>query len=311
MVKNDAALPQKGRKIHAAPDDKIFNFFVVLIVSILFISVLYPMLYILAASFSSANAIYAGKVFIWPVDFGLEGYELVFRNPLVWTGYANTIKYTVIGTAINVSMIMIAAYPLSRRDLPGRNWLMALFTFTMYFGGGMIPNYLLVRDLHILDTTWALVLPGALSVYQMIVARTFLQTNIPVELLQAAQIDSCNDTKFFFLIVMPLSKAIIAVSALFMAVNHWNAYFNAMMYLNTRNKIPLQLVLREILISSEYAASSADLSAMDPELAEAIQRVADVMKYALIVVSFAPIMCFYPFAQKYFMKGVMIGAIKG
>ena len=311
MVKYPASLSPRGTKIRYSLDDKVFYGIVILVVTVLFVTVLYPMLYIVAASFSSANAVYAGKVFIWPVDFGLEGYELVFSNSMVWTGYGNTIKYTVLGTIINVSMIMIAAYPLSRRDMPGRNWLMAVFTFTMYFGGGMIPNYLLVRDLGLLDTTWALVLPGALSVYQMIVARTFLQTNIPVELLQAAQIDGCNDTKFFFSIVLPLSKAIIAVSALFMAVNHWNAYFNAMMYLNTRTKIPLQLVLREILVSSQYAASSADLNAMDPELAEAIQRVADIMKYSLIVISSAPIMLFYPFAQKYFMQGVMIGAIKG
>lgn len=303
---------EKSRqRIKVSRNDKIFYAVLLIAVTLLFVSVLYPLMYIVAASFSSANAVYAGKVFIWPVDFSVEGYRLVFSNPIVWVGYWNTIKYTVLGTLINVFTIMIAAYPLSRSDLPGRNIIMAFFAFTMYFGGGMIPNYLLVRDLGMIDTVWALVLPGALSVYQMIVARTFLQTNIPTELLQAAQIDGCNDTVFFFRIVLPLSKAIIAVTALFMAVGHWNSYFNAIMYLNTREKIPLQLVLREILVASKYAASAEDMAALAPEQREAIQRVADIMKYALIVISSAPIMCFYPFAQKYFMQGVMIGAIKG
>lgn len=310
MVKKTVGISHP-KKIHTSWDDKLFYALVVLIVSLLFISVLYPILHIIACSFSSGNAIYAGKVFVWPVDFGLDGYNLVFSNADVWRGYINTIRYTLLGTFINVTMIMITAYPLSRTDLPGRSWIMELFTFTMYFGGSMIPNYLLVRDLGMLDTTWSLVIPGALAVYQMIVARTFLQTNIPIELLQAAQIDGCNDSKFFFKIVLPLSSAIIAVSALFMAVGHWNSYFNAMMYLNTRSKIPLQLVLREILISSQYTVSSSELTGMSPEDVERIQRVTDIMKYALIIISSVPIMCLYPFAQKYFMKGVMVGAIKG
>ena len=299
------------RKIRHSREDKIFLFIITLMITLLFLSILYPLLYIIAASFSSANALYAGKVFIWPVDFGVEGYGLVFSNRDVWTGYGNTIKYTILGTALNVAVIMGAAYPLARRNLPGRGALMAFFTFTMYFGGGMIPSYLVVRDLGLIDTTWALILPGALSVYHTIVARTFIQNNIPQEMLEAAQIDGCNDIRFFFRIVLPLSKAILAVTALFMAVSHWNAYFNALLYINSRSKVPLQLVLRDILVSSKYTASSQDMAGMDPEMQAAIERMVDTMKYALIVISSAPIMLFYPFAQKYFIKGVMIGSIKG
>ena len=311
MVNHIQLLWARKARMNLPLDDKIFYGITLLLVSILFFTVLYPLLFILAASFSSANAVYAGKVFVWPVEFGIHGYKLVFNNPEVWMGYANTIKYTLLGTLIDVFMIMITAYPMARKELPGRNIFMTFFAFTLFFNGGMIPNYLVVRSLGLIDTIGALVLPGALSVYYMIVARTFIQSNIPNELLQAAQIDGCNDTSFFFRVVIPLSKAIIAVTILFQAVSHWNAFFNAMIYLNTRSKVPLQLVLRDILVASNYAASTKDLSAMDPEMIDAIQRTADIMKYALIVFSSAPIMLFYPIAQKYFIKGVMIGSLKG
>ena len=298
-------------RIRHSKEDTIFNAIVMTVVTLLFLIVLFPLLHIVAASFSSANALYSGKVFIFPDDISLGGYDLVFKNAEFWRSYGNTILYTVVGTLTDVTVIMLCAYPLSRRELPGRNIIMGLLVFTMYFSGGMIPSFLVVRDMGLMDTMWALILPGCLSVYQMIVARTFIQSTIPREMLEAAQIDGCSDARYFVDIVLPLSKAVIAVTCLFRAVVHWNAYFDAMLYINTRAKIPVQLVLRDILIASDYQTSFNDLGMMDPEAAEAIQRTAEIMKYSLIVVSSAPIMLFYPFAQKYFIQGVMIGSVKG
>lgn len=298
-------------RIRHLKEDTIFNAIVMTVVTLLFLIVLFPLLHIVAASFSSANALYSGKVFIFPYDISLGGYDLVFKNAEFWRSYGNTILYTVVGTLTDVTVIMLCAYPLSRRELPGRNIIMGLLVFTMYFSGGMIPSFLVVRDMGLMDTMWALILPGCLSVYQMIVARTFIQSTIPREMLEAAQIDGCSDARYFVDIVLPLSKAVIAVTCLFRAVVHWNAYFDAMLYINTRAKIPVQLVLRDILIASDYQTSFNDLGMMDPEAAEAIQRTAEIMKYSLIVVSSAPIMLFYPFAQKYFIQGVMIGSVKG
>lgn len=298
-------------RIRHSKEDTIFNAIVMTVVTLLFLIVLFPLLHIVAASFSSANALYSGKVFIFPYDISLGGYDLVFKNAEFWRSYGNTILYTVVGTLTDVTVIMLCAYPLSRRELPGRNIIMGLLVFTMYFSGGMIPSFLVVRDMGLMDTMWALILPGCLSVYQMIVARTFIQSTIPREMLEAAQIDGCSDARYFVDIVLPLSKAVIAVTCLFRAVVHWNAYFDAMLYINTRAKIPVQLVLRDILIASDYQTSFNDLGMMDPEAAEAIQRTAEIMKYSLIVVSSAPIMLFYPFAQKYFIQGVMIGSVKG
>ena len=298
-------------RIRHSKEDTIFNAIVMTVVTLLFLIVLFPLLHIVAASFSSANALYSGKVFIFPYDISLGGYDLVFKNAEFWRSYGNTILYTVVGTLTDVTVIMLCAYPLSRRELPGRNIIMGLLVFTMYFSGGMIPSFLVVRDMGLMDTRWALILPGCLSVYQMIVARTFIQSTIPREMLEAAQIDGCSDARYFVDIVLPLSKAVIAVTCLFRAVVHWNAYFDAMLYINTRAKIPVQLVLRDILIASDYQTSFNDLGMMDPEAAEAIQRTAEIMKYSLIVVSSAPIMLFYPFAQKYFIQGVMIGSVKG
>lgn len=298
-------------RIRHSKEDTIFNAIVMTVVTLLFLIVLFPLLHIVAASFSSANALYSGKVFIFPYDISLGGYDLVFKNAEFWRSYGNTILYTVVGTLTDVTVIMLCAYPLSRRELPGRNIIMGLLVFTMYFSGGMIPSFLVVRDMGLMDTMWALILPGCLSVYQMIVARTFIQSTIPREMLEAAQIDGCSDARYFVDIVLPLSKAVIAITCLFRAVVHWNAYFDAMLYINTRAKIPVQLVLRDILIASDYQTSFNDLGMMDPEAAEAIQRTAEIMKYSLIVVSSAPIMLFYPFAQKYFIQGVMIGSVKG
>lgn len=294
-------------KIQLSRDDKIYYAVIHVILAVLLIAIIYPLIYIVSSSFSSASAVAAGKVILWPVDFSLEGYAAVFERNDVLIGYRNTIFYTFVGTFINIAMTMIAAYPLSRRGIPGQALFMFLFTFTMIFNGGMVPNYMLIKDLHMLDTVWAMLMPGAISAYNLMITRTFLQTSIPNELLEAAQIDGCGDTRFFFSIVLPLSKAIIAVLVLFYAIGHWNSYFNGFLYLTNRDLFPLQLFLREILIANTIDTSQI----ADPELAAAKQGLADLLKYSLIIVSTVPVMCLYPFVQKYFVKGVMIGSIKG
>ena len=294
-------------RISASRDDLVYYIISGFIMSVLLVMALYPMVFVLSASFSSGDAVSSGKVILWPVELNLEGYKTVFRNNDILRAYWNTLLYTAVGTLINVSMALITAYPLSRRDLRGRGFLMLIFPCTMFFSGGMIPSYINISNLHLMNTFWVMVLPGALSVYNMIVTRTFIQTSIPYEMLEAASIDGCNDTKYFFSFVLPLSKAIIAVNTLFSAVNHWNAYFNAMIYLNDRDKLPLQNIMRELLVLNEMNLS--DL--VDPEQALLMLNSVAVLKYALIVVATVPILCAYPFAQKYFVKGVMIGSVKG
>ena len=305
MKGNTLAAP--AQKIQYCRQDRIYFIVSGVMLTFLLILVLYPLLFVLAASFSSGSAVTSGKVFLWPVDFSLEGYKAVFNKPDIWSAYFNTFLYTIVGTAINLFMVMMTAYPLSRSNLRGRNVIMLFFTFTMFFNGGMIPLYIQITELHMIDTIWAMVIPGALSVYNMIIARTFIQSNIPNELYEAASIDGCNDVKYFFRMVLPLSKSVMAVVGLFSAVAHWNAYFNAMMYLNTRVKMPLQIILREILIMNQIDLSMVQ----DPELLLQMASLADVLKYSLIVVATAPILCLYPFVQKYFIKGVMIGSLKG
>lgn len=302
MAKKD-----NSTKINISASDR--NYYIVsgIVLSIILLAVLYPLIYVLSASFSDGAAVTSGQVVLWPVDFSLEGYKAVFEYPEVWNSYLNTIFYTVVGTFINICMVFMAAYPMSRPNLKGRNAIMMIFTFTMFFNGGMIPMFILICDLNMYDTIWALLIPGALSVYNMIIARTFIQSNVPNELYEAASIDGCGDGRFFFTMVLPLSKALVAVIGLFSAVTHWNAYFNAMMYLSNRSLIPLQIILREILIMNQFDPSTVS----DPELALQLATLADVLKYSLIVVATVPILCVYPFIQKYFVKGVMIGSIKG
>jgi putative aldouronate transport system permease protein len=296
-----------ARKIKYSASDRIYFGISGFLLTFVLILVSYPLIYVLSASFSSGSAVSSGKVLLWPVDFTLEGYLAVFKNKDIVGAYLNTIFYTLAGTALNVTMVMTCAYALSRRTLKGRNVFMFIFTFTMFFGGGLIPFYILLKDLGILNTRLAMIVPGALSVYNMIIARTFIQSSIPHELLEAAKMDGCSDFRYFFSIVLPLSKAVIAVIALFSMVGHWNAYFNALMFLNERTLYPLQIILREILIMNQYDPTMV----IDPELQAANAQVAAVLKYALIVVATVPILCVYPFIQKYFVKGVMIGSLKG
>ena len=295
------------RNMKTTFEDRVYYTIVYTISFLLLISVLYPMIIILSSSFSSPNAVSTGQIVLLPVEPGLQGYKAVFGDSRIPMGYRNTIFYTVTGTVINVLMTLICAYPLARKKLPLRGVFTIYFTFTMLFSGGMIPNYILLRDLRMLNTIWAMIIPGAFSIYSMIITRTFISTSIPAELLEATQIDGCSDLKYFFLFVLPLSKAVIAVITMQYAVGHWNAYFNAFIYLTKKELYPLQVFLREILILSQFI--STDI--MDPETAQAMQGLADLLKYALIVISAAPILCIYPFFQKYFVKGVMIGSLKG
>ncbi len=288
-------------------DDKIFDIVNCALLGIALILFLYPLIFIFSSSFSSVDAVVTGKVKLLPVDFSLDGYKAVFKSPKIWTGYLNSFIYTIVGTAINIFVTLLAAYPLSRKDLKGRNAIMMFFTFTMIFSGGIVPTYLVVSKLHILDSIWAMVLPGAMNVYFMIIAKTFFQNTIPVELQEAAELEGCNTPQLIWHIILPLSKAIIAVLVLFYAISHWNSYFDALLYLNTEDKQPLQIVLREILIRNQQNASMLK-DAIQMEKAEGLKQ---LLKYSLIVVSSLPVLCIYPFVQKYFVKGVMIGSVKG
>lgn len=288
-------------------DDTIFTIVNYTLLGIALIIFLYPLIYIVSSSFSSVDAVVTGKVRFLPVDFSLDGYKAVFQSSKIWTGYFNSIQYTAVGTAINIVVTLLAAYPLSRPDLKGKNLIMMIFTFTMIFDGGIVPTYLVVSNLKLLDSIWAMVLPGAMSVYFMIIAKTFFQTTIPLELQEAAQMEGCTTPQLIWHVILPLSKAIIAVLVLFYAISHWNSYFNALLYLNTESKQPLQLVLREILIRSQQNASMVK----DAALLEKSEGLKQLLKYSLIVVSSLPVLCIYPFVQKYFVKGVMIGSVKG
>lgn len=303
MVKSSA----DKRIVRESLEDRAFNVLVYAILSIMFLVVFYPLIYIVSSSFSSPDAVAAGRVVLWPVEPSLEGYKAVFTNSMIGTGYFNSIVYAVFGTLINISLTMITAYALSCPTLPGRNWIMMLFTFTMLFDGGMIPNYILLRDLKMLNTRWAMLIPGAIGIYNMIITRTFISNSIPIELREAADIDGCSDIQYFWHCVLPLSKAVIAVITLYYAVAHWNAYFNAFLYLTSKNLFPLQIVLRDILIANTIDAGAI----VDPELMAAKQGLADLLKYSLIIVASLPVMMIYPFIQKYFIQGVMIGSIKG
>lgn len=293
--------------VREAAGDRIFNIANYTILSLFFLIVLYPLVYIVSASFSSTEAVISGKVWLWPVDPGLKGYEAVFSNNAIWSGFANSIFYTVVGTVINVILTIIAAYPLSRKDFIGRNSIMFIFVFTIMFSGGLIPSYLLVKDLGMLDSRWAMILPSAINVFNVIIARTYFQTNIPNEMLEAAQVDGCSDWKFLTRIVLPLSGPIVAVISLFYAVSHWNSYFSALLYLKDRELYPLQLVLRSILIQNQIDPSMV----MNEEDLVARQGLADLLKYSLIVVASVPVLIIYPFVQRHFVKGVMIGSVKG
>lgn len=290
-------------KIQESFGERMYTFVVYALLACFCLLILIPLMHIIAGSFSDPMALLKGEVSLLPKGFTLDMYKKVFQDDEIWQGYWNTIVYTVVGTTISVVLTACGAYPLSRKDFYGKNVFMGLFAFTMFFTGGMIPTYLLVKELNMLDTMWALVLPSAVSTYNLIIMRTFFQTTIPGELVESASLDGCNDLGVFFRIVIPLAAPIFAVMVLFYGVAQWNSWFPALLYISDRSLYPLQMVLREVLIQSDIsnmAGSSGD-----------VEIIGDGLKYATMVVATLPIMCLYPFLQKYFVKGVMIGAVKG
>lgn len=298
--------------IQETRQDKIFLTLNYIYVTIAFLLVAYPLVYMISASISNPKEVASGAMWLFPKDITFEGYERVLQDQRIWSGYANTILYTVVGTAVNLAVTIPAAYALSRRDLVGRGFFMGIFMFTMFFGGGLVPSYLLIKELGMINSMCALILPSAASVWNIIVSRTFFQGTIPSELQEAAQMDGCSNFKLFFKIVLPLSMPIIAVMALFYGVGHWNSYFSAMIYLNDSAKYPLQLVLRQILVLQEMSAQGSGM--MDGSSASALNNKAEVaalVRYAVIIVSTLPVIIIYPFLQRYFVQGVMIGSVKG
>lgn len=295
------------RRVKQSRSDQIFNIVNYTLLTVVMIIVLYPLIYVLSASFSTPYAVTSGQVWLYPVDFSLVGYETVFRNPDIVSGYLNSIFITVAGTLVSLIVTVMAAYPLSVRDFKGRNFFMALYTFTMMFSGGLIPSFLWIQQLHMYNTYWALILPSALSVYNMIIARTFFQSSIPHDLYESASLDGCSDIRYMLSIVIPLSKPILAVLVMYYGVGLWNSYFNALIYLADKSKMPLQVVLRNIILQNQIDPSTmVDVDAMLKK-----QGLSELLKYSLIVVSSVPMLILYPFIQKHFVKGVMIGALKG
>ncbi len=296
---------QKIRGINA---DRVFYGVNGLLGALFILVTLYPLIFVVSASFSSGEALMRGEVWLLPKGVNLDAYRTIFKMPEILRGFVNSLFYTALGTAVNVVFTVLAAYPLSRKDLYGRPVLMFLFAFTMMFSGGLIPTYLLVRDLKLLNSVWALILPGALSVWNMTITMNFFRGNLPDEMLEATQIDGCNDVQFLWRFAVPLSKSILAVIALFYAVGHWNSYFSALIYLTDARKYPLQLVLRDILINNQLDISSSQMDVQTMLRKEYLQ---DLLKYAIIVVSTVPMMVLYPFVQKYLVKGVMLGSLRG
>ena len=275
---------------------------------LLLIIVIYPLIFIVSSSFSSGEALMTGQVWLFPVDFTLDGYTAVFGYTRIWRGFMNSIIYTVSGTILSVILTLLAAYPLSREDFRGNKFFTILFLFTMMFNGGLIPTFLLIRNLGMIDTIWAIILPGSVSAFNMIIARTFFRQSIPKELKEAAEMDGCEDFNFFIKIVVPLSKPIIAVLSLWVIVALWNAYFIPLIYLNSQHMEPLQLVLRRIILLSQVNFGN---SAVDPAALARNMFLSEMLRYGTIVVSTIPLMVIYPFVQKHFVKGVMIGSVKG
>ena len=286
--------------------DKIFGAVVIILSILVFVMIAYPLWFVIIASISNSNLVNIGKVTFVPRDIRFYGYEQIFQDSRIWKGYANTILYVVVGTVLNIAITMPAAYALSRKDFKQRNIVMMYFVFTMFFNGGLVPTYMTVSSLGLISTKTILIIFVAINTYNLIIARTFIQNSIPDDLYEAAILDGCSHFNYFIKIVLPLSKAVISVLVLYYAVFHWNDYFNALIYNSKEDNAPLQIVLRDILLLNQ--AFSSGNGGVQGGYG---QSSADQVKYAVIIVSTLPILCVYPFIQKYFEKGVMIGAVKG
>lgn len=300
-----------GQTSRETAADRIFDIVNVLILCLFMLIIVYPLYWVIIASISDPNLVNAGKINLYPRSITMSGYKKLFDTPKIWRAYGNTIVYTLIGTIMNVAVTMCGGYALSRRQLPFRPLIMKLLVFTMFFNGGLIPTYLLVKNLGLLNTMWAVLLPSTLAVYNLTIARAFFEGSIPDGIIEAAQIDGCSQIKTFFLVVLPVSPSILSVLILFHVVFRWNEYFSAMIYLSKEQDYPLQLILREILISSQSAAQDMASNGGDSMAVMEKQRQAQLIKYSSIVVSTLPMLVIYPFMQKYFVKGIMVGALKG
>lgn len=310
-----SARKAKGTRIRDSRGDRVFTVVNYIILTLFGLAALYPLIYVLSASISEPLAVNSGRMKLWPVGFNIEGYKSILSNKWILTGYGNSLFYTVVGTFLNVLVTFMASYSLSRKDMYGHGLITFFMVFTMWFGGGLIPTFLVVKKLGLVNTRMVLLLLGLVSVYNCIICRSFISSSIPYELQEAARIDGCNDFQIFFVIVLPLAKAVTVVLMLYYAVQHWNSYFQEMIYLRDRGKFPLSLFLREILVQSKFAETAImSGEAYSPEEMLALMKQADtanMLKYCFIVVSTLPMLIVYPFLQKYFEKGVTIGSVKG
>lgn len=307
-MKKKLSIPSETIAVQDTLADKIFNVVNLVLLGLVTLTVLYPLYFVVIASFTDPNIVNSGTLLLYPVKFYARGYEKIFAYRSLWMGYWNSLVYMVLGTSVNMIVTIPSAYALSRKDFVGRGVLLKLFAFTMFFSGGLIPSYIINTSLGLRGNLWAMILPGALSVWNMMIARTFFETSIPGELLDAAHIDGCSDFRFFFQIALPLAKAMLAVITLYYAVGHWNGYFHALIYLNKESQFPLQLVLRNLLIINQVSTMAGGAEMMD--MAERLKLV-EQLKYGIIVVSSLPLMILYPFLQRFFTKGVLVGSIKG
>lgn len=309
MKSASPGLPTQSHKPRGT-DDKVFDAIALIVCLLILLVVVYPLWYVVICSFSDPNAVTGGQVVFWPVGWTLEGYHTILDYNPIWIGYRNTLMYALAGTAFNLVLTLPCAYALARPDFKGRNLFMMLFTFTMFFNGGTIPTYMTMKNLGTLNTIWAMILPGAVNVMNLIIARTYFANSVPYEIQEAAMIDGCSNTKMFLRIVMPLAMPMIAVIMLYYLVTHWNVYFRALLYISDPNKYPLQLYLRNILLFDQML----DMMEGDAEALEAMTRRLQLrasIKYGIVVVSSLPVLILYPLLQKYFAKGVMVGAVKG
>jgi ABC-type glycerol-3-phosphate transport system permease component len=298
-----------ANKVGTLRGDRSFHVVNIAVLSLILLIVAYPLVYVISCSFSSAYAVVTNRVWLWPVDVTLDGYKAVFEHPLIMTGYLNSLLYMAGGTLVNITLLLLCGYPLSRKDLPGAKAWTLYFMLTMFFSGGMIPNYLLVKNLGLMNSRWALIIPFAFSAYNMVIVRTFFKSNLPEDLLEAANIDGCGDIRFFVKIALPLAKPVIAVMVLLHGIGHWNGYMRALLYVSDSSKFTLQLVLRDILMLNNMPAEM--LAQMGDQKLDEMRNAMELIRYSVIIVGSLPVLILYPFVQKYFVKGIMIGSIKG
>lgn len=304
-------MEKNKRKVRRSREDVIYDTVIFIILTTIFLVVAYPLYFIIISSISDPTAVAGGKVILFPVGINLRGYAEVFKDDRIVRSFINSLIYTFCGTLLNLAVTLPTAYALSRSKFCLKKFVTSFYLITMFLSGGMIPTYLVVQKTGLLDSMWGLIIPGALGVYNMIVARTFFQQNISEELYEAAEIDGCGHARFFFSIALPLSGAIIAIMVLYYGVGHWNSYFSALLYMQTESKFPLQLILRSILVQNETQLNQSAVSVVAREAIEKQRQLVELMKYSLIIISSIPVLVMYPFIQKHFVKGVMIGSVKG